>query len=417
MKKRRYAVVSMLLVIAAAVTSFTASGATANTAPYPTGNNIFNVLDYGATRDDGTDDTAAFQKAMNAAAASKGKVLVPNGVFSFKSEGLTLPEGVTLTGTAVSPFRSAVRLDIHASEFSKNINNAFLTMKANSTVQELQFNYPQQVSTDPSPYSWTIRLSGANITVKNIFSMNAYQFLDIGTINSPNFKVEQINLWAYKTGVFVDKCNGSGLIKDVHIWPFDGSNNDWVRENATGFLLGYAKNVTIEGCFTIRFMRSFHLKDFGNGAGHYKIQTSGADMGPVGVLVDNVGSLDINQGQFMQGIEIKSTNKGPVNIRNSGFWVWKDATYQIKAQGTGKVTVDSCHFSSWDSVGEGHYAIVADCSEIVVNSNDFMVKNKNMVSISSNVKNATVINNLMSGKVSIQNKSTGKTNIADNLSY
>ena len=68
-------------------------------------------------------------------------------------------------------------------------------------------------------------------------------------------------------------------------------------------------------------------------------------------------------------------------------------------------------------MGEGHYAIVADCSEIVVNSNDFMVKNKNMVSISSNVKNATVINNLMSGKVSIQNKSTGKTNIADNLSY
>ncbi|OLL32360.1 hypothetical protein BTH42_07925 [Burkholderia sp. SRS-W-2-2016] len=62
----------------------------------------FNVADYGAKGDGSTDDTAAIQKALNAASAAKGTVTFPQGTFMtgalFVGSNTTvqLDEGVTL---------------------------------------------------------------------------------------------------------------------------------------------------------------------------------------------------------------------------------------------------------------------------------------------------------------------------------
>ena len=58
-----------------------------------------NVRDYGAVADGTTDNTAAFQKALDTAAASKlTEVVVPAGRYSF-SGSLRIPKEVTLRGT------------------------------------------------------------------------------------------------------------------------------------------------------------------------------------------------------------------------------------------------------------------------------------------------------------------------------
>ncbi|HEY3396772.1 MAG TPA: glycosyl hydrolase family 28-related protein [Armatimonadota bacterium] len=63
--------------------------------PWP--ERVFNVLDYGAKPNDKADQTAAFQKALDAAAAQGGTVRVPRGRFVVK-ETLTLAPQVRLQG-------------------------------------------------------------------------------------------------------------------------------------------------------------------------------------------------------------------------------------------------------------------------------------------------------------------------------
>lgn len=59
---------------------------------------LYNVRDYGARGDGRRDDTAAFQKALDAAGKARGgTVSVPRGNYLFAGH-LTVPNGVTLEG-------------------------------------------------------------------------------------------------------------------------------------------------------------------------------------------------------------------------------------------------------------------------------------------------------------------------------
>lgn len=401
------------------VATTTAAGSkTSVSAVYSKGRNVFCVSDYGAVAGDSKDDTAAFQKALSAAASSKGVVVVPQGNYVFKEGMLTVPAGVTLQGAndIGNPINGLPRLDIQVTRGSKD--QAFLTLKEGASVKGLNFHYPIQSTETPMAYGWTIRLAGANTTVSNVFCKNAYQFLDGGSVAAPNHVVEHCNIWVYMTGIFIDKCSGNGLLKDVHIWPFDGSKSDWVNKNATGFLLGYAKNETIDGCFTIRYHIGFHFKNFGNGVGTYTLQTSGADCGPLGLLVDGVKSLKVTSGQFMHKAEISASNTGTVELIACNFrkWANESLTYQLKAQGTGKVTLESCIFSGWDSKDEGVAGVVADCSALTVTGCEFM-DGKTSIELGGKVKMAVVDGNLMKGTAKIVNNSKGSVTLKDNLGY
>src|SRR5438552_1156457 len=60
--------------------------------------NVFSVLDFGAKADGKTDDTAAFQKALDAAGKEGGgTVLAPRGNYFFSGH-LNVPNAVTLKG-------------------------------------------------------------------------------------------------------------------------------------------------------------------------------------------------------------------------------------------------------------------------------------------------------------------------------
>ncbi|MGF6853751.1 polygalacturonase [Paraburkholderia sp. CI3] len=78
------------------------SAAPAKPASSPNVKTTFNVAEFGAKGDGSTDDTAAIQKALNAASAAKGTVVFPQGTFMtgalFVGSNTTLQidEGVTL---------------------------------------------------------------------------------------------------------------------------------------------------------------------------------------------------------------------------------------------------------------------------------------------------------------------------------
>ncbi len=396
------------LPVYAAVTAFAGTKAVA-----AGGDKIFSVADYGALPGDGKDDTSAFQAALDAAAAKKGTVVVPRGNYSFNGT-LTVPAGVTLQGplAEANPINGQARLDIFSTKNKESA--AFLTLKADAKVSGIAFQYPSQISSRPFKYGWTIRLAGANTRVENVYCKNAWQFLDIGTTSSPNHHVEHCNIWAYKTGVYVNKQTGAGTLKDIHIWPFDGSKDEWVRKNATGFLLGSAKNETLDGCFTIRYHIGYHFINGGN----YTMQTSGADCGPTGMLIEKVGSLKATAGQFMHKVEITGTNTGRVELIACNFRRWSEQSidWQLKASGSGEVIVDSCTFGSWDSKDTGSGAILADGASLTVTGTDFM-QAKTAVELKAGIKKASITECIMKGEVIIKNASSGTVKIEKNAAY
>jgi hypothetical protein len=64
---------------------------------------IYDVTDFGATKDDSTDDTAAFQNALDSAyKAGGGTVFAPSGKYKIATR-LYIPPQVTLRGEWKSP--------------------------------------------------------------------------------------------------------------------------------------------------------------------------------------------------------------------------------------------------------------------------------------------------------------------------
>ncbi|HTL28218.1 MAG TPA: glycosyl hydrolase family 28-related protein, partial [Tepidisphaeraceae bacterium] len=65
----------------------------------------YNVTRFGALADAKTDNTAAFQKALDAAKDTGGRVIVPAGRYVIRGH-LSIPESVELTGSFDAPPRS-----------------------------------------------------------------------------------------------------------------------------------------------------------------------------------------------------------------------------------------------------------------------------------------------------------------------
>src|SRR5262249_42551945 len=132
------------------------------------------VLDFGAKGDGQTDDTAAFQKALDAAgAAGGGVVYAPRGKYLLAGH-LNVPNGVTLRGVWESvPAHPGIRdagLPKPGSDGTtflvtegrgKEDGPAFLTLNHNSTLKGVVIYYPEQKEDEePVSYPWTIAMRG-----------------------------------------------------------------------------------------------------------------------------------------------------------------------------------------------------------------------------------------------------------------
>ena len=103
MINRRYSTSGPIAVLLLTIASFTSALGQDRA-------NLYNVRDHGAQGDGKTDDTAAFQKALDEAGkAGGGTVRAPRGLYYFAGH-LSVPRGVTLAGTWESvPAHNGIR--------------------------------------------------------------------------------------------------------------------------------------------------------------------------------------------------------------------------------------------------------------------------------------------------------------------
>jgi hypothetical protein len=157
---------------------------------------IKNVLDFGASPDGVSDNTAVFQAAIEAAEdAGGGVVFAPAGVYRFDGR-LTIPSGVTLRGEWLSPLKGGGKgegtvLAVYGGRGATNIYQyptdedrrdtgalSFIGLDSSATVEYISFWYPEQDIENIVEYPFTIGddNTGGNdvINVINVTLYNSY---------------------------------------------------------------------------------------------------------------------------------------------------------------------------------------------------------------------------------------------------
>lgn len=376
----------------------------------------YDVTDFGAVGDGETDNTGAFQAALDAAGATGGTVHVPVGNFLIAGN-LSIPVDVTLKGTFEAPprkFESKGSVLLTTSGQGDADGVPFLQMHELSTLKGIVIHYPEQiVSDEPHPYPWTIQGSGDNITIINVLITNPYKAVDLGTFACGRHFVNGLYMQALYRGIFVDKCYDVGRIENVHMWPFwrdDKRLHKFTSEQGIAFMFGRTDWQFVMNCFTIYYSVGFLFDDFGSGPGNVVITQSGADLGPVAVRANQVqthSGVSFSNCQIMATVETGSENTGPVKFMGCGFWPIPTTTYQAKLQGTGHVFFEGCHFAGWDVAEQDVACIVADGEGLTVTGCDFMQPAKKHFTLTGKVYAAIIGMNRFRSPLEIENNASG----------
>jgi hypothetical protein len=327
-----------------------------------------NVKDEGALGNGLSDDTGAFQSALNKAGVNGDVVFVPAGTYQVLGN-LRVPPYVTLEGVWRAPAYSdnyAHQPDkkgtvLLASAGKENINDKpFISLEGHSAgVKGLTIYYPDQGVRDVRPnlrslileYPFTIQGGNPggfsdNITIQDIQLVNSFQGIDLATYRCGRHLIRGVYGQPLRVGIQVDQCLDIGRIEDVHFWPFwrddaeiktyTGTHgfalvlrrSDWqIVHNFfalgyhVGILFGHGLNNNFTGGCNGQFSNiNFDAADVGLDI--YTVSGAGAHFSNLNIAcTDELGHsircaiLTHPQGDLPRGLRI-----GPLNITNGSFW-------------------------------------------------------------------------------------------------
>ena len=387
---------------------------------------VFDVSKMGARGDGKTDDTAAFQRAIDRAAQiGGGVVLVPRGNFLIKTHLVVKPH-VTLKGIFEAPPARTQNLGstLLAVENSGGLDGTpFITLKANGTLKGLSIFYPNQREImPPIAYPWTVRGDGDNCAIVDVLMVNPYAAVDFGTVSAGRHRINGLYAQALFRGIFVDKCYDVGRIENVHFWQFWSINpqiDAWTRENAIAFIIARTDWEYMVNCFCIQYKIGYQFVALKDGPGNAVLTNCGSDVGPLAVqiqAVQNHAGVSFVNGQFMAGIEVQNSNAGPVKFTACGFWGEGQTENHAVLGGSGQTSFSNCHFTDWDQKNSGAPCLVATSGGLSVNGCDFQNVTKAQIALETGVESAIIVANRLRGGAKIQNRSAGDVQIGLNSS-
>ncbi len=396
---------------------------------------IFNVRDFGAAADGKTDDTAAFQRALDAAGkAGGGTVRAPRGNYFFAGH-LDVPNAVTLEGMWVSvPAHNGIRdrglpkPTDDGTTFLVTENEgteegpAFITLHVNSTLKGVVLYYPKQVTDDvPKPYPWAIAMRGKNPAVLEVELLNPYNGID--ATDNERHLIRNVQGQPLRRGVLVDRIYDVGRIENVHFNPWfslKGKLFAWQQANGEAFIFARTDWQYVVNTFCFGYKVGYKFTKSKAGVCNGNFLGIGADDCFTAVLVEDSApfGLLISNGEFVSFhgpdptmIEVGPEHAGSVRFVNCAFW---GPCHQIaRIAGRGTVGFGDCTLVEWDKNNEGRAAVQVTSGSVMLRGCEFRA-NKAQIKLGEGVQRAVITDNMVRGKLQVDNQSKGSVQIANN---
>lgn len=224
---------------------------------------VLNVLAHGAQGDGATDDTAAIQATLDAAAPIGGVVWLAPTKNGYRCDGsLTVPPHVTLEG-GYQGMRRGHKLfndSPRGSTLLVHTTGDFLTLAHDSVLNGIEFFYPNQVTTGtPTPHGWTI-LVPANqhgVTIRNVACPNAFQLIHV---DADGVLIDGVQGYPLAVGIKLTRLADVPRINNVHFNPnafpaLDPSLRAWVQSNGSCLKMDVVEELMVQSFFGYGYLR------------------------------------------------------------------------------------------------------------------------------------------------------------------
>jgi hypothetical protein len=400
------------------ILSFAVSAATAPDA--------LSVRDFGAKGDGKTDDTAAFQKALDAAGeAGGGVVSAPRGNYFFAGH-LTIPSAVTLKGIWESvPSHVGMRNHGMARPTDdgttflvtegrgKEDGPAFITLSQNSTLKGVVLYYPEQNATnEPLPYPWAIAMRGKNPAVLAVELLNPYNGIDAA--HNERHLIRDVSGQPLRRGVYVDDIYDIGRIENVHFnpwWSMHPNLFHWQQQHGEAFVIGRSDWQYVFNTFCFGYNIGYKFIQTRAGVCNGNFLGIGADDCFTAVVVENSApmALLISNGEFVSFhgpdptmVRVETNNAGAVRFVNCAFW--GPCNQIAKIAGRGTVGFSDCTFVQWDHNREDRPALQVASGNILVRGCEFQ-QDRPQIELGEAVRRAVISDNILRGKPRLVNHS------------
>ena len=397
----------------------------------------WSVLDFGARADGKTDDTAAFQKALDAAADNGGGVVMaPGGNYFFKGH-LNVPKAVTLKGIWESvPSHVGIRnpgaprptddgTSFLVTENRGQEDSApFITLHDNSTLKGVVVYYPEQdPAEEPAPYPWTIAMRGKNPAILAVELLNPYNAIDAA--HNERHLIRDVHGQPLRRGILVDDIYDIGRIENVHFnpwWSMKPKLFAWQQAHGEAFIFGRSDWQYCFNTFCFGYNIGYKFVKTRAGVCNGNFLGIGADDCFTALVVEDCApmALLISNGEFVSFhgpdptmIRVETGNAGAVRFVNCAFW---GPCHQIaRIAGRGTVGFSDCTFVQWDHKKEGRHALQASGGTLLVRGCEFH-EDKPQIELGEGVRRAVISDNLITGQTRITNRSKAKVAISNNAS-
>mgnify|MGYP000306631523 CR=1 FL=1 len=398
-------------------------------------NATWNVMDFGAIPDGTSDNTAAFQKALDAAGAANGGVVsVPTGRYRFDGS-LTIPKEVALRGIyAYAPAHAGIRDNspekpVYGTVLMPCANAGapdgppFILLQSNSVLQGVCIFYPDQKpdAAPPTAYPYTVAMRGNNPAIMDCELLNSFNAIDAS--RNQRALIRNIHGQPLHIGVFIDLIYDIGRLENVHWNPWWSMQKDlfeWQKANGIAFIFGKTDWHYVLNTFCFGYNIGYQFIDTKAGATNGNFLGIGADdcrtsvvieqSAPMGILITNGEFVSID-GPDPTMVRVADTNTGTVRFVNCAFW--GPANRNAVIGGNGTIGFSDCTFVNWACHDKPCYSIEATGGSILVRGCEFK-ENKPQISIGPGVKRAIVTDNLLMGEKRIANKAKGRAIIDNN---
>ncbi|MCC6445997.1 MAG: hypothetical protein IT210_21400 [Armatimonadetes bacterium] len=386
----------------------------------------------GIRGDGATDDTAAIQSALDAAAKAGGTVRLPAGRYLVKGS-LKIPVGVALTGEAkaplyIEPLTGTVILATGGRD--QEDSPALFEMGDSSTVQGLTVYYPDQRPKEIHPYPWTFHLQGGDNTVENVTLINSYNGIKIGPEPNVRHRIRSVSGCVLRRGIFLDNCTDIGRIENVqwhcHWWSSPKVGGDWdpvfeyMWKNCEAFIFARTDWEYVTNTFVFPVNIGYHFIGTRNGAMNGQLCGIGADAAQKCIVVDAVQPMGllITNGQFVAfngddpiEVLINPTCEGSVRLVNCAFW--GPALQNVVSHSQSFVSLSDCYFSSGREKHPGKALVEADSGKLQVRGCSFATGEPS-IRLADGLKHAIITENNGVQGVRIVNEIGDKAVIANN---